>query len=296
MTHKSGFVAAGPYDIDNVSIDSYALYTNMTPAGALRGFGLPQLTWAYESHTDIIARALKVDPVAFRKKNLLRDGRPHASGTILKDAPLEDVLDQVCRRLNWSAPFDHSNGTKRRGRGLALALRASISPTTSVAMINVNADGSVTLYVGTIDMGQGSDTGLAQIVGETLNIPAERVKVVARTATSRPMTWARWVRGLSSIWDTPSEARRKRCAARSPRWPAGGRTGRQQHSARRIVSEKIRHASRQYHRHRHLQAGLQGSGSWHGAVRQRCAYWMLGGTGAEVEVDTETGHVRTSSS
>ena len=68
------------------SIDSYALYTNLPPAGALRGFGIPQLVWAYESHTDMIARALMRDPVEFRKQNLLRDGRPQATGTILKDA------------------------------------------------------------------------------------------------------------------------------------------------------------------------------------------------------------------
>ena len=59
VTQKSGFTAAGPYDIDNVAIDSYALYTNLPPAGALRGFGIPQLVWAYESHTDMIARALE---------------------------------------------------------------------------------------------------------------------------------------------------------------------------------------------------------------------------------------------
>ena len=110
VTHKSGFVAAGPYDIENVWTDSYALYTNMTPAGALRGFGIPQLAWAYESHTDMIARALKLDPVEFRRQNLLRDGRPHASGTILKDAPLEAVLDRLCERMNWSAPFDRGTG------------------------------------------------------------------------------------------------------------------------------------------------------------------------------------------
>ena len=86
VTQKSGFTASGPYDIDNVSIDSYALYTNLPPAGALRGFGIPQLVWAYESHTDMIARALKLDPVEFRRKNILREGRPQATGTIMKDA------------------------------------------------------------------------------------------------------------------------------------------------------------------------------------------------------------------
>ena len=86
VTQKSGFTASGPYDIDNVWIDSYALYTNLPPAGALRGFGIPQLVWAYESHTDMIARALKLDPIEFRRKNILREGRPQATGTILKDA------------------------------------------------------------------------------------------------------------------------------------------------------------------------------------------------------------------
>ncbi|MGA7181872.1 MAG: molybdopterin cofactor-binding domain-containing protein, partial [Pseudolabrys sp.] len=100
VTQKSGFTASGPYDIDNVSIDSYALYTNLTPAGALRGFGVPQLVWAYESHTDMIARALNRDPLEFRKQNLLRDGRPQATGTILKDAAIEKVLDRIAERLN----------------------------------------------------------------------------------------------------------------------------------------------------------------------------------------------------
>ena len=74
VTQKSGFTAAGPYDIENVSIDSFEVYTNRPPAGALRGFGIPQLVWAYESHTDLIARALGIDPVEFRRRNILRDG------------------------------------------------------------------------------------------------------------------------------------------------------------------------------------------------------------------------------
>src|SRR3954466_3230778 len=86
VTQKSGFTAPGPYDIENVAIDSYALYTNLPPAGALRGFGIPQLVWAYESHTDMIARELGIDPVDFRRRNLLRDGRPQATGTPMRDA------------------------------------------------------------------------------------------------------------------------------------------------------------------------------------------------------------------
>ena len=95
-------------------INSYALYTNMTPAGALRGFGIPQLAWAYESHTDMIARALKLDPVAFRRLNLLHGRHPHVDGTILRDAPLEEVLDRVCgRELGRALRSRHRGGATR---------------------------------------------------------------------------------------------------------------------------------------------------------------------------------------
>src|SRR5437588_1983096 len=119
VAQKSGFAASGPYDIENVAIDSYALYTNQPPAGALRGFGIPQLVWAYESHTDMIARALGRDPLDFRKQNLLRTGRPHATGTIMKDAAIEAVLDRIAARLDWNKPFDRGEGAVKRGRGLA---------------------------------------------------------------------------------------------------------------------------------------------------------------------------------
>src|SRR5712692_3972283 len=92
ITQKSGFTAPGPYDIENVHIDSYSLYTNLPPAGALRGFGIPQLVWAYESHTDMMARALGIDPLEFRRANILREGRPQATGTPMQDAALEAVL------------------------------------------------------------------------------------------------------------------------------------------------------------------------------------------------------------
>ena len=92
VTQKSGFTAPGPYDIENVAIESYALYTNRPPAGALRGFGIPQLVWAYESHTDLIARELNIDPMEFRRNNILREGRPQAAGTAMKDAAIDLVL------------------------------------------------------------------------------------------------------------------------------------------------------------------------------------------------------------
>src|SRR5947208_6459648 len=112
VTQKSGFTASGPYDIDNVWVDSYALYTNQPPSGALRGFGIPQLVWAYESHTDMIARALKLDPIEFRRKNILRDGRPQATGTIVPNANLEAVPERRLERRTQQT-LDSRNGPLR---------------------------------------------------------------------------------------------------------------------------------------------------------------------------------------
>src|SRR6476660_7168581 len=178
VTQKSGFTASGPYDIDNVWIDSYALYTNLPPAGALRGFGIPQLVWAYESHADMMARELKLDPLEFRRKNLLREGRPQATGTAMKDAAIEAVLDRLALRMNWKKPLDRGAGVVKKGRGIAIGFKACVSPTTSLASVNINADGSCTVYCSTADMGQGSDTAMAQIAGEVLNMGAESVTVV----------------------------------------------------------------------------------------------------------------------
>ena len=134
VTQKSGFTAPGPYDIGNVSIDSYALYTNLVPAGALRGFGI-QLVWAYESHTDMMARELGIDPVEFRRKNLLRDGRPQATGTVLRDAAIEKVLERTASLLEWGKSFDRGAGKVEKGRGIAVGFKACVSPTTSLAMV-----------------------------------------------------------------------------------------------------------------------------------------------------------------
>jgi CO/xanthine dehydrogenase Mo-binding subunit len=292
VTQKSGFTASGPYDIDNVWIDSYAVYTNLTPAGALRGFGVPQLVWAYESHTDMIARALKRDPLEFRKQNLLREGRPQATGTILKDAAIEKVLDRIAERLAWKLPFDKGAGTVRRGRGFAVALKAVISPTTSVAVVNVAGDGSATLYCGTVDMGQGSDTAMAQMVGEVLNMPAESIRVVPRDTDVTPYDMG--TLGSRSLFHmghavrlASEDARAKIAALRAELGEPEGSNA--------PLGDLFR---KKYG----MQAGnIIGTGTYKpdyippdadGLTTNATPFWMVAGTGVEIAVDTETGHVR----
>src|SRR5207247_1973162 len=103
---------------------------------------------------------------------------PQATGTLMRDAAIEKVLDRLAILLEWNRPFDRGTGVLRRGRGIAIGFKACVSPTTSLAAVNVNGDGSCIVYCSTVDMGQGSDTAMAQIAGEVLNLPAESVRVV----------------------------------------------------------------------------------------------------------------------
>jgi CO/xanthine dehydrogenase Mo-binding subunit len=258
ITQKSGFTAPGPYDIENVHIDSYAVYTNLPPAGALRGFGIPQLVWAYECHTDMIARELKIDPVEFRRRNILREGRPQATGTLMRDASIDKVLERVAARMNWGKPFDRGSGTLRRGRGIAIGFKAVISPTTSVAILNLYADGSCSLYCSTVDMGQGSDTAMAQIVAEVLGVPIESITVVHPDTDVTPYDMARLALDVSH--GKRREARRGGCPRQAARARARAGASRRDDADPGHLPQEARDAGRQHRRHRQLRPELQVAG------------------------------------
>lgn len=293
VTQKSGFTAAGPYDIDNVDIDSYALYTNRPPAGALRGFGIPQLVWAYESHTDLIARALEMDPIEFRRKNLLRNGRPQAVGTVVEDAEFGAVLDTVRARLDWDKPFDRGTGTIRRGRGVAIGFKASISPTTSVAIVNVNADGSAVVHCSTVDMGQGSDTAMAQIVAEILDLETEAVRIVHPDTDVTPYDMS--TLGSRSTYHMGLAVQLAAQDARNKLDKMAEELGLPEGSNLPIPELFLKKFG--------MQAGnVIGEANYipsyappdykTGQSSNATPFWMVGATGVEVEVDTETGHVK----
>jgi CO/xanthine dehydrogenase Mo-binding subunit len=293
VTQKSGFTASGPYDIDNVWVDSYALYTNLPPAGALRGFGVPQLVWGYESHTDMIARALKLDPVEFRRRNILRDGRPHATGTIMREARIEAVLDVVAARLSDTASFVRASGHLRRGRGVALGMKAVIAPTTSVANVVIAPDGSAMLFCGTVDMGQGSDTALAQIAGEVLNLTAESIKVVARDTDATPYDMG--TLGSRSLFHMGHAVRLAAEQAREQIRALARETG-EPEGSNIPLPELFRK------KYGMLAGNIVGTGIYRpdyappaagtGLTPNATPFWMCAAAGAEVEVDTETGAVR----
>jgi CO/xanthine dehydrogenase Mo-binding subunit len=176
--HKSGYTSAGPYRIPNVWIDSYCVYTNKVPAGAFRGFGVPQVIWAYDSQTDSIARALHADPVEFRLKRSLQEGESFATGTVVRSFGINEAIRQAAGAIQWDRPKPPPSGTQRRGRGIAAGVKAVLTPSISGAIVILNADGTANVLSSTVEMGQGSETTLSQIVAEELGLSAEQIHIV----------------------------------------------------------------------------------------------------------------------
>ena len=176
--HKSGYTSAGPYRIPNVWIDSYCVYTNKVPAGAFRGFGVPQVIWAYDSQTDLIARALGADPVEFRLKPALEEGESFATGTVVRSFGIKEAIRQAAQAIEWNKAKPVQGDTKRRGRGIAAGVKAVLTPSISGAIVILNADGTANVLSSTVEMGQGSETTLSQIVAEELGLTADQIHIV----------------------------------------------------------------------------------------------------------------------
>ncbi len=177
VAQKSAQGAAGPYEIPNVQIDAYLAYSNCIPAGAFRGFGLSQSAWAYESQMDTIARSLGIDPLELRQRNLLDEGGEFVTGETIHSFGMKESLDKVAAAAQWGSKTAVS-GSLARGKGLACIIYGTLTPSISSATIRLNEDGSATVYVGTVDMGQGSDTAMAQIASQELAVPIEQISIL----------------------------------------------------------------------------------------------------------------------
>ncbi len=176
LIKNGGYGSPGPYNIPNIAVDSYAVYTNTTPSGGFRGYAIPQVAWAYESQMDIMARELLIDPLDLRLRNVLRNGDPSPTEQTFHDLHYPELLEAAARAVDWGSP-KASSGTVRRGRGIACTFKSTVTPSTSTASIKLSEDGSATVLTATTEIGQGSRTILAQIAADELRLPLERVSV-----------------------------------------------------------------------------------------------------------------------
>jgi CO/xanthine dehydrogenase Mo-binding subunit len=178
LIKNGGFATPGPYRIPHVHVDSYAVYTNLPPAGAFRGYGASQGHWAGESQMDDIARALDIDPVELRRRNLLREGDTFCTGERLHDVHFPALLHGVVGRIGWGQPRRAAPPRKAVGRGIAVAMKSTVTPSTSHAALRVERDGSLTVLSSTVEIGQGAKGVLAQVAADVFGLPYDRVRVV----------------------------------------------------------------------------------------------------------------------
>ena len=306
---NAGCAAAGPYRIKDVWIDSYCVYTNNPVGGAFRGFGIPAVTWAYESQMDIIAEDLGLDPVEIRLRNGFETGDESATGERLVSVGLKDSLRRVSQRLAASAD-KKKLPAKARGSGVACMFKSSHVPSSSSAMLKVNEDGSAQLVVAVVEMGQGVKTILTQIVGHILGLRPEDIAVTDSDTDICPYDWATAASRATFFAGNAAkaaaeDARNKLAEVAAEKLEADKRD--LEFEAGRIFvtgssDRGISLADVAYHAH-YLKGGpIIGTGTCvvedatfldpeTGQGARPGAFWMYATQAAELEVDLETGHV-----
>ena len=171
----------GAYDIPNFRLRSYAAYTNKVYVGSYRASGVADMTFAVESHMDMIAHKLGMDPLDFRLKNAIKEGDTAVNGSRVPKNGLVECLTAIKEQLGLPKKLPEGHGV-----GIALCeWRSGTGPST--AAISVNEDGTVSLLTGSVDI-SGSDTSLASIAAETLGIAMDQVIVAKRDTDLAPFT------------------------------------------------------------------------------------------------------------
>ncbi len=207
--HKSMglYVGDGEYrKSPNIRFYADIVYTNTPPAGAYRGYGVPQGFWPLDRHLETIARALHLDPIAFRLKNTLHTGEFHPFSTAwnegrepipetIQTVGLDECVAQGKEAIGWDQKFGNPEWHQvegkphlRRGIGVALVMQGTAIPYLDMgsASLKINDDGSFNLLIGATDLGTGSDTVLAQMAAEKLGVRLDDILVYSSDTDFTP--------------------------------------------------------------------------------------------------------------
>ena len=191
VTATAGDAAPGPYRWQAVRVEANCVYTNTGPAGSYRAFGATHLQWIGESQLDEVARRLSLDRLEIRRENLLRPGEEVRPGGKPLDADLIGDVQKAAVAVGWSGGSGGEDsptgaggsrgvvppGRYRYGRGVSVGLLAAGAHPVSMATVRMGPDGSVTVLVGTTELGQGARTVMAQIAAGVLLAPVGQVVV-----------------------------------------------------------------------------------------------------------------------
>ena len=177
---------SGPYFVPNILAKTRALLTNGPPSGAFRGFGVPQSAIAHEALMDSLAEQTGIDPLEFRLKNALRKGQRTGSGQLLENSVGQaECLEALQSRWQeWrkaSEEFNNHSEIIKRGVGIGCCWygcgNTSMS-NPSTMRVGINSEGTITLYNGAMDIGQGANTIMIQICAEALGLPASSFQFI----------------------------------------------------------------------------------------------------------------------
>ncbi|HEY7091635.1 MAG TPA: xanthine dehydrogenase family protein molybdopterin-binding subunit, partial [Ktedonobacterales bacterium] len=202
VTKVATLFASGCYEVANISVDGYAVYTNNIPAGAFRGFGAPQAQFASETMVTRLAHALKIDPAELRRRNIYREGSLEPSQQPLPVGVsalpvLERCVEEAKERLNYGQP-----GTRianpaaphlRRGIGIACGIKnvgySFGYPDQATAKVDLYGKAELeraVVRIGAAEVGQGTHLALRQIAAETLGLPLAKVEMVTDDSAETP--------------------------------------------------------------------------------------------------------------
>ena len=241
------YVGDGEYrKSPNIRFYADVVYTNTPPAGAFRGYGVPQGYWPLDRHMEKIARALNLDPIEFRLKNAIHPGEYHPFSTawnegreprpeIIHTVGLEQCVAQGRAAIGWddkygneewrnSVPGSRSQvvgeepetSTRRRGIGVSMVMQGTAIPYLDMggASIKMNDDGSFNLLVGATDLGTGSDTVLAQMAAEVLGVPLEDMITYSSDTDFTPFDKGAYASSTTYISGTAAVKAAEKCAER----------------------------------------------------------------------------------
>src|SRR3954471_18683293 len=189
----SGALLGALYDIPNIKYDGYRVLTNKPACGAMRGHGTVNVRFAFESQLDELAAKIGMDTASIRQKNLLQAPCITVNGLRVQSYGLPECISKTVERSAWHA----RKGKLGRGRGLGIACSHYVSGAAnsiirsdmphSTVNLKLDRDGGVVIYTGASEIGQGSDTMIAQVVAETLGCTLGRVKVIAADTDLTPI-------------------------------------------------------------------------------------------------------------
>lgn len=193
-----GFFHLLPYRTPHYKYEGYPVYTNNPPSGAMRGFGGPQSFFAAESQMDIIAEELGLDPVEIRLRNARQSGDEIPGWAKISSCGFRECLERVTAITGWR----EKRGKLRAGCGMGIGCYGFMSGGVfnwfripyafSNAVVKVNPDGTANLFTQAADIGQGSDTVLAQIAAEELGVRVEDVRLIASDTEVTPVDFGTW--------------------------------------------------------------------------------------------------------